>query len=279
MDTWRNSPRYSATHFEGREENCRQACSQGLPLQVATRDWTEAMASPFATGSSGSDEVEVWLAVLPNDPECLIALSACLSPDELQRAARFRAEEPRRRFMFGRAILRQLLGASLGLAPAAVVLGQEPRGKPFLRSPAKGRALHFNLLHADAHVAIVLSRGRRVGVDIESFHRLEDWPAVAERIFSPSELTSLHSMPVGVRRAAFFRGWTSKEAYLKATGDGLSDAIRSIEVSVVPGDAPQLLAVPGDPDAIRRWAIRAVPMPEGMTGAVVFEVSAAAVVR
>jgi 4'-phosphopantetheinyl transferase len=242
-------------------------------LQFSFREWTEAIAST-ATAEPGSDDAHVWLAALPNDAVRLSALIACLSPDELERAARFRVEAPRRLFMFGRAVLRQLLGGYLDIPPAAVTLGYEPRGKPFLRSPPADHVLHFNLSHTDAQVAIAFSRDRRIGVDIESHQRLDDWPAVADRVFSAAELTTLYGLPESVRRAAFFKGWTCKEAYLKATGDGLSDEVRTIEVSVVPGGAAQLLAAPGGPEAIRRWAISMVPMPEGMTGAVVCEVGA-----
>jgi len=214
----------------------------------------------------------VWIAQLPADPARLTTLAACLSPDELERAARFLAEEPRRQFLFARAVLRELLGECLDLAPAALVFGYEPRGKPFLHLPAAGRELHFNLSHTDRHVAIAWSRGRRVGVDIESFHRLDDWMPVAERVLSTAELRNLYGLPEPLRRAAFFKAWTCKEAYLKATGEGLSDALQAIEVSVVPGEAPRLLAAPGGPEAVRQWAIHSVPMPAGMAGAVVFEV-------
>jgi len=70
-------------------------------------------------------------------------------------------------------------------------------------------------------VAIAWSRGHRVGVDIESFHRLDDWMPVAERVFSAAELRSLYGLPEAVRRATFFNAWTCKEAYLKATGERL----------------------------------------------------------
>ena len=241
-------------------------------MQVSFREWPEANRLPAGAGAPGKDEVQVGIARVPRDPTRLAMLAARLSSDELERAARFLAEEPRLRFILGRALLRELLGDCLNLAPAALMFGYEPHGKPFLQLPAAGRELHFNLSHTDRHVAIAWSRGRRVGVDIESFHRLDDWMPVAERVFSPAELRDLYGLPEALRRAAFFKAWTCKEAYLKATGEGLSDALQAIEVSVVPGEAPRLLAAPGGPEAVRQWAIHSVPMPAGMAGAVVFEV-------
>jgi 4'-phosphopantetheinyl transferase len=69
---------------------------------------------------------------------------------------------------------------------------------------------------------------------------------------------------------AFFNGWTRKEAYLKATGEGLTDNLPAVEVTLATGE-PKLLGLPAGPDATRRWAIRSMPLPPDFAGAVVFE--------
>jgi 4'-phosphopantetheinyl transferase len=125
-------------------------------------------------------------------------------------------------------------------------------------------------------VAIALVRGREVGVDIESLHRLDDWLLMARRIFSPRELGELRSLPEPQQRKAFFNGWTRKEAYLKATGEGLTDALPIIEVTVAPGKEPELLGLPTGPEAALQWGIRVIPLPPDFAGAVVFERSSAA---
>jgi 4'-phosphopantetheinyl transferase len=242
-------------------------------MQISFREWEDSARSRRAAASLGTDEIQVWIATTPPDQAGLTALLSLLSSDERQRAGRFRVSEPRRQFVSGRARLRQLLGACLNVEPATLVFGYQPRGKPFLSQSALDGDLRFNLSHSGRMVAIALARGREVGVDLESIHRLDDWPLLADRIFSPRELCELRSLPKPQQRGAFFNGWTRKEAYLKATGEGLTDALPAIEVTLASGKEPELLGLPTGPEAARQWAIRVIPLLPDFAGAVVFEQS------
>jgi len=203
----------------------------------------------------------------------MTALAQTLSPEEHQRVERFSLNEPRREFVFGRVMLRQLLEACLNVEPATLMFGYEQQGKPFLQYPALGEGLNFNLSHSRSLVAIALARGRKVGVDIEHIHKLHDWRQLAMSIFSLRELCELNSLPEPQQRDAFFNGWTRKEAFLKATGEGLTDALSAIEVALAPRKEPEILGLPAGPEAPWRWAIRAIPLPPDFAGAVVFEMN------
>src|SRR5881396_1588507 len=106
-----------------------------------------------------------------------------------------------------------------------------------------------------------LAHGREVGVDLESIHRLDYWSLLAERIFSSRELCELRALPGSKQREAFFNGWTRKEAYLKATSEGLTDDLPAIEVTLVPGQKPQLLRLPAGLEGAHQWAIQGIPLP------------------
>jgi 4'-phosphopantetheinyl transferase len=239
-------------------------------MRVSFHRLEEKPQQDCAVERLAADEVHVWTAIRQTDELWLAPHLALLSADERERAGRFRVEEPRRQYVFARATLRKLLGRYLGTAPNAIEFRYESRGKPFLPSSTAVPPLHFNLSHADRHVAVALSH-RRVGIDIESSHRQNDWLSMAEHIFSRNELRELYALPEVHRRKAFFKGWTSKEAYLKATGEGLIDELPTIEVTLTPGTAPRLLTLPGGPQALAQWKIHELPVPEGMAGAVVFE--------
>lgn len=242
-------------------------------MKISFREWEDSACSRRAAASLGTDEIQVWMATAPQDEAGLKVLGRTFSPDERERTERFSVSEPRCQFVFGRALLRQLLGACLNVEPAALAFGYQPRGKPFLTQSALDGDLRFNLSHSGRMVAIALAREREVGVDLESIHRLDDWPLLAGRIFSPRELRELRSLPKPQQREAFFNGWTQKEAYLKATGEGLTDALPAIEVTLAPGKEPELLGLPTGPEAARQWAIRVIPLPPDFAGAVVFEKS------
>jgi 4'-phosphopantetheinyl transferase len=213
----------------------------------------------------------VCLATLPPDEAGLAAFTHLLGPDERARAARFTVAEPRRQFVLGRIILRQWLGACLGVDPATLELGGQSRGKPCLTPSAGHPDLRFNLAHSGRRLAVAMACGRDVGVDIEWIQPLPDWLSLAGRIFSPRERDELLALPEPRQLAAFFNGWTRKEAWLKATGEGLTDDLPAIEVTLDPDREPALLALPGGPPVVRQWVMRALPLPPDFAGAVVFK--------
>jgi 4'-phosphopantetheinyl transferase len=72
----------------------------------------------------------------------------------------------------------------------------------------------------------------------------------------------------GDRKAdAFFAGWTRKEAYIKARGDGIG-MLDAIEVTLSPGEPPRLVRVTGQPDEPERWSIQSLSTVSGFAAAV-----------
>src|SRR5438309_580344 len=201
----------------------------GTLMPVAVREWDNSVLAHRVAASLGRGEVQVWSATIPRDEAELLELAGHLSPDEHGRAEQFQADEPRRQFVLGRAVMRQLLGACLNTAPSALVFGYGPRGKPFLNPSTSGGDVRFNLSHSGRLVIIALAHGCEVGVDLEQIDRVADWLLLAERIFSSRELCEFRALPASKQRVTFFNGWTRKEAYLKATGDGLTDDLPAIE--------------------------------------------------
>lgn len=67
-----------------------------------------------------------------------------------------------------------------------------------------------------------------------------------ELYFSPSEIEGLSSYNESERMAAFFCGWTRKEAFLKAIGEGLQLPLDKIDVSWDPEDTRPSLVVPAE---------------------------------
>ena len=183
--------------------------------------------------------VHVWRAALDDDENP--ASGHCLDADETARAGRFHFERDRRHYTAARGWLRNLLGRYLDAPPAALRFGYGPHGKPFLAEPA-GRGLCFNVSHSHGRALLAFAREREVGVDLEAGARLgDDWPGLVRRVFSAREQAELAALPAALRRTAFLDGWTRKEAYLKATGLGITEGLQSIEVTLAPGQPPRLL--------------------------------------
>jgi len=197
-----------------------------------------------------------------------------LSSEELARANRYKLPTPRRQFIVCRGLVRQLLAQALGCEPRSLQFEYGAQGKPSIASPGDSDAVQFNLSHSADQALLAVTIGRRVGVDLEQMNPSVQFLKLAQRFFSARESEQLVQLDESIRLAAFYRGWTSKEAYLKATGLGLAFPLRQFSVSLDPNRPPCLLEVENQPEEARRWQMDAVDRP-GFSGSLIFEVPGA----
>ncbi len=203
------------------------------------------------------NEVHLWRASLDLSAAASEELAETLSPDERERAARFRVPRVRARFTAARGILRDILGRYLECPPSALLFGYRRHGKPYLLGGHE-EDIRFNLSHSHDLALYGISRGKEIGIDMERIRQDREHERLAQRFFSPREAAVLGSLPPEARVDAFFRCWTRKEAYLKARGEGLAIPLASFEVSLAPGEAAALLSVAGDPREVERWSLWAI---------------------
>ncbi|MCA1684615.1 MAG: 4'-phosphopantetheinyl transferase superfamily protein [Planctomycetia bacterium] len=197
-------------------------------------------------------EVHVWKVTLDPPGPVLSRFDLTLNDDERKRRDRFRTETLRRRFLAGRGSLRAILGAYLRCPPENVALAYGVHGKPRLADPGDP-AVEFNLAHSHDVALCAVTLGRAVGVDVEAVRPLDNSERIIERFFSPREQSDFLALPHPERLAAFFRGWSRKEAFLKATGTGLATRLDSFDVTLGPFAA--LLRVGEDPSEAPRWSL------------------------
>ncbi|HEY7414459.1 MAG TPA: 4'-phosphopantetheinyl transferase superfamily protein [Ktedonobacteraceae bacterium] len=216
-------------------------------------------------------EVHVWLAELEQPARTVQQLASVLSEDESLRARRFYFERDRRRFIVARGVLRRILGWYLDLPPALLQFTYGPRGKPSLLAASGGERLRFNVSHSHELALYAVTRDRELGVDIEFMRPLDDAENIARHFFSASEQATLRSLPASLKHQAFYNCWTRKEAYIKATGEGLSQPLDEFDVSLAPGEPAKLLSVVGKPDEVRRWSFEALQPPAGYAAALAVE--------
>jgi 4'-phosphopantetheinyl transferase len=105
-------------------------------------------------------------------------------------------------------------------------------------------------------------------VDIEQLRRNSDLDGISRRFFSTREQSQLTALPAEEKVEGFFRCWTRKEAYIKATGDGLSLPLDQFDVSIEPGESNALLATRPDHLEAGRWLLREVPGGSGYIAAI-----------
>lgn len=201
-----------------------------------TRPPTAACASMAAAASS--DAPKVWRVRVSAELACLDEHYRTLDAVERARAARFRSETDRNRFVIARGSLRLLLGKHIGIDGAAVAFGTNAFGKPLLLGAAN--ALHFNTSHSGEWIVHACDWGASIGVDVEAVICNPGDVAAIEEALSAGEWGRLQAMPESQRRRAFTQAWVRKEAYVKAVGEGFSRPLPSIEVDVDAAGHPYL---------------------------------------
>jgi 4'-phosphopantetheinyl transferase len=216
-------------------------------------------------------DVHLWRTSLDLQGATLERLNGALDDGEKARAERFRLAEGRARFTAARGILRDILARYAGLEPAGLQFGYQPSGKPFLLAGTGPRDLQFNLSHSHGMGLYAVTLGRPVGVDVERVRQGAEFPRIAERFFTAKEAEALRSCAPHDYADAFFRCWTRKEAFIKASGKGFALGLASFEVSIEPGDSDALLGVTGDPAAWQRWRLADVDVASGFAAAVAVE--------
>jgi 4'-phosphopantetheinyl transferase len=234
------------------------------PGVVVAPAWLPAPRAPLALADG---EVHVWRVPLAPPPEQLAAFARTLRPDERERAARFLFERDRTAYTAARGALRTLTGAYLGRGPEELELGYHDKGKPYLASPP-GEPLRFNVSHSGALALIAFVRDRELGVDIERRRDTLDLVSLARTAFSPHEHRTLCGLPPHDHPVAFFACWSRKEAFIKATGEGVSQ-LADFDVSLRPDEPARLLRVPGPPPGHARWSILDLPAIPGYAAALV----------
>lgn len=215
-------------------------------------------------------EVHLWLADLDQPESRPGATMKGLSAGDRERARGFRFARDRDRFLAARAVLRAILARYLGVGPEGLRFRYGAAGKPELEG-FDGEGLQFNLAHSEGVALYAVARGRRVGVDLERLRRIPDAEQVGRVFLSRREMASLASMPREGRSRDLLRYWTAKEAYLKATGEGLSRSPEGVELSFVPGQGVRILSVDGDEGAASRWRLLEFSPEEGWLAALAVE--------
>ncbi len=217
------------------------------------------LSFPDEAAMPGQDEVLLWMGA-PDGEQAVRAIAMeVLDSNLIAMIDRLQDARDRAASLAAHASLRIALASALGRAPCDILFEYGKFGKPRVRASA---GLHFSLSHARGAVGWVLSR-RPVGFDVECVKVFPDMLAVADIAFAQEVCAALAAVPKKITTALFYRFWTLGEAYIKATGLGVSQGLKTFAFAA--DDPPRLSrATPGwgPPE---RWHFGAMnPVPLGL---------------
>lgn len=234
----------------------------------ASRDISHANFEVDKSLALASNEVQLWRVDLAAIRHEEVRWRELLSDDEIARAERFHFPTDRQNFAAGRAWLRMILAGYLCTDPKTLIFAYAKNEKPYLAPPFDRHAVDFNLAHSGGIALYAFARNRHLGVDIEHRKRDFDFAAIARRFFSEHEQKEFSQAPADEKLGAFFRCWTRKEAYIKATGEGLSLPLSQFDVSIAEDCEDALVATRPDPIEATRWRLSNVPAGKDYVAAV-----------
>ncbi len=240
---------------------------QQLPVTV-TELSRDCILNPSAPELSTSS-IHIWQFPLTIPDGSLNNFAALLSEDERARAARFRFEKDARRFTVARATIRSILGSYVRTPGRDLRFDYSNYGKPALTDATTD--IRFSVSHSGELAMLAVTRSCEVGVDLEAIRDNVEIDKLAERYFSEYEHAFLRKISLDRRLRAFFRCWTSKEAFLKAQGFGLSRSLESFDVEVNPKLRARLLATRPNTDEAETWSLYDIPTEENYAAAVAWE--------
>lgn len=217
------------------------------------------------------DEVHVWCTFLQQPETQIHRLQQTLSQEERIRAERFYFRRDREYFIVARGVLRDILARYLKRQPGQLNFCYNAHGKPALTTESGGKILSFNVSHSAGIAVYAVTCGRNVGIDIEHIRPEFADDKIAERFFSPGEVTRLRKLPITLQKDAFFDCWSRKEAFIKATGQGVAFGLDNFEVALTPGEPAMLLSVNGNRREADRWTLKNLTIHPGYAAAICVE--------
>ena len=189
-----------------------------------------------------------------------------LTPDEIGRANRFVQATSRNQHVVGRGMARRLLAGER--SPAEIRFRYLNHGKPIVEAPTALRR-PFNIAHTSGLVVcgLAIDPEHWLGVDVERLDRRTD-PGLAERYFSPPEISLIRDTPPAGRQERFLRIWTLKEAFIKALGTGLQTPLEDFAFADIDADRPTVRWLRPGVDDGRQWQFWSLEPRPGFIAAV-----------
>ncbi len=172
--------------------------------------------------------ISIWTLPSASLPDTAV-VRGLLNPEERARSDRFRSADDARQWMATRAALRLALSGYTRVPPVELSFATRGRGKPFA---AGFTEVCFSASHTRGLALIAITRGVDIGVDVEQVDGDRVDLDAARLVLSEAEAASIDSAPLGQQSQAFFQAWTRKEAFAKATGEGLTPRLPEITLRI-----------------------------------------------
>lgn len=207
--------------------------------------------------SASERHIDVWLANYQeiSDSRLHAEYRALLTAEERGQEFRFYFPDDQRRYLVTRAMVRTVLSRYLDIDPADWRFANNKYGRPAIANFSPDECgLRFNISHTRGLIALGVTQGRELGVDVENVVTRDVSIDIADRFFAPAEVAELANVPPERQQDRFFEYWTFKESYIKARGMGLSIPLGQFSFHYPHERAVHIAIDPELGDDANRWS-------------------------
>jgi len=148
-----------------------------------------------------------------------------LSVKEKIQANNYYTKSLSNNYIMSHGILRYILSYYTKQQPNDIEFTYNEYGKPFL----KNSNIHFNMSHSHNLASYIVALNYKVGIDIELHDNNLNIKELASLVLTQGESKHLSTLKPKEQIEFFYHLWTKKESLIKATGQGLSYPINTIE--------------------------------------------------
>lgn len=221
----------------------------------------EARAGPL---SERIDNIELWYGELPGDTACYPDYRRILDQAEQTQAGKITHALLHNRYVEVHGRLRKVLAKTLDQPADKIRIEKTEYGKPYLVDHPQ---VSFNLSHSANHLLIAVGRDCQLGVDIERCKPRVNLSALVGKCFAEEESSYWNSLPEAEKIPEFYRFWTRKEAFVKATGRGIALGLNHCVINPVKPTA--FLRVPPECGRFSQWQALDINLGQGLCAAIV----------
>jgi len=212
----------------------------------------------------GINEVEIWHGQVTVEDAHYQAYWGILDEAEQAQAGKFKNKLLHKRYVESHGRLRNLLAQTLNQPPQKIRIRIAKHGKPYL---ADYPELAFNLSHTADRLVIAMSWNCQLGVDIEIYKKRINLSGLVDKCFAKEEAVYWTQLPEAEKNHTFYHFWTRKEAFVKATGQGISLGLNQCVIN--PENPAEFLRVPDNCGQASLWHGQDIDFGEGIFSALV----------
>ena len=210
--------------------------------------------------------IQIWHGDIAAEDAHYQSYWRVLDAAEQAHALRIKNDLQRKRYVEVHGRLRNVLAQTLNEPPEKIRINKAEHGKPYLTDNPE---LAFNLSHSASVIVIAIGWNCRLGVDVETCKPRANLAGLVDKCFAEEEAAYWRTLPEHQKTPEFYRFWTRKEAFVKATGRGIGLGLNRCVIN--PENPAEFLRVPASCGQPSSWRVLDLDLGAGVCSALVVD--------